>query len=55
MDPPASPAQVVVLARRAADLGAIANDQAWHDLPGGTGRRVWSDSYVNVLSVLKLR
>ena len=54
VEPPASPAQVVVLARRTADLATLAGDEAWADLPAPSGRRVWSDSYVNILSVLKL-
>ena len=54
-EPPASPAQVVVLARRAADLATLAGDEAWADLPAPSGRRMWSDSYVNILSVLMLR
>lgn len=55
VEPPAAPAQVVVLARRLADLDTLVSSEAWAVLPEATGQRVWSDSYVNILSVLRLR
>lgn len=48
----ASPARLALLARREADLGAMATDPNWKALPTRAGDRVWSDDYVNILSVL---
>jgi hypothetical protein len=41
-----------VLARNEADLGALATDPRWKPFPDTSGARVWTDDYVNILSVI---
>ena len=38
----------VAVARDDADLGSLAMDERWSDLPGTGGGRVWTDDYANV-------
>lgn len=48
----ASSAEVIVLARQDRDLGTLASDNRWRALKPRDGERLWSDDYVNILSVL---
>lgn len=48
-----APSDWVLLARRAADLGPLANDPRWKPLPSERGTRVWTDDYSNVLRVIR--
>jgi hypothetical protein len=41
-----------VLARSASDLGTLARDPRWQPMPPVTKGRVWSDDYVDILSVI---
>jgi spermidine synthase len=43
----------ILLARDTAHLGALAADGRWRALVPSAGRRVWSDDYSNVFSVLR--
>lgn len=47
------PSDWVLMARRAAGLGPLANDPRWRPLPPEPGARVWTDDYSNVLSVMR--
>src|SRR6266545_595676 len=42
----------VALARRPADLGAVASDPNWQPCSHGRGSRPWTDDYSNVLTAL---
>jgi SAM-dependent methyltransferase len=48
-----APSRWVVMARRGSDLGALATAPEWRRLAPDRGRRVWTDQYSNVLSVLR--
>lgn len=48
-----SPSEWAVLARGEADLGLLATDPRWRKLPPLTKGRVWSDDYVDILSVIR--
>jgi hypothetical protein len=56
-EPPAesliSPSEWEVLARDEADLGSLAMDVRWHPLPTLPEGRVWTDDYVDILSVIR--
>ena len=45
----------VVLARHASDLGALASDPRWQPLRGQPDRRLWTDDFSSILSVLRWR
>ena len=45
----------VVLARHPSDLGALARDPRWIPLPGQPGKRLWTDDFSRILSVLRWR
>ena len=45
----------VVLARQPSDLGALARDPRWIPLPGQPGKRLWTDDFSSILSVLRWR
>ncbi|HVK54228.1 MAG TPA: fused MFS/spermidine synthase [Burkholderiales bacterium] len=47
------PARLIVLARNNEALGDIAKQSGWRELIARPGSRVWSDDYVNILSVLE--
>jgi len=47
------PSHWVVLARDAADYGALANDSFARQLTGSAGDQVWTDDFSNILSVFK--
>jgi hypothetical protein len=47
-----SPAWLALLARHEEDFGAIAEDTRWRPLISRPESRVWTDDYVNVLSVI---
>jgi hypothetical protein len=48
-----SPSEWAVLARNEADLGSLATDLRWQPLPVLTKGRVWTDDYVDILSVIR--
>lgn len=48
----ASPAELVVLAKNPASLGALAKSSEWTHLPSDPTARVWTDDYVNILRAL---
>ncbi|MDQ7248565.1 spermidine synthase [Dongia sedimenti] len=48
-----SPSEWAVLARGEPDLGTLAADPRWQKLPPLTEARVWSDDYVDILSVIR--
>jgi hypothetical protein len=48
-----TPSQWAVFARTDADLLSLASDARWLRLPDAAGRRVWTDDYVDILSVLR--
>jgi hypothetical protein len=50
-----SPSEWVVLARDPADLGALARDPRWSPLPTQPSRRLWTDDFSSILSVLRWR
>jgi hypothetical protein len=41
------------MARDASDLEPLTAEKDWHALAPQAGKRVWSDQYSNVLSVLR--
>ncbi|MGH9943566.1 MAG: spermidine synthase, partial [Pyrinomonadaceae bacterium] len=47
------PSQWAVVARRSEDLGALAEDARWRKLESDPNRRVWTDDFSNIVSVLK--
>ena len=47
-----SPSEWAVLARNESDLGALAADTRWQPLPDASNTQVWTDDYVNILSVI---
>ena len=47
-----SPSEWAVLARDEADLGPLVSDSRWQKFPDATATRVWTDDYVNILSVI---
>jgi hypothetical protein len=47
-----SPSEWAVLARAEPDLGPLAADPRWRAFPDASGPRVWTDDYVNILSVI---
>jgi hypothetical protein len=47
-----SPSEWAVLARAESDLGALAGDSRWRPFPDASGTQVWTDDYVNILSVI---
>ncbi len=49
-----APSRWVVLAHAAADLGSIPHEQGWRRLAPDASKRLWTDQYSNVLSVLRL-
>ncbi len=48
------PSQYLVMARTAGDLGPIATNPEWTEIPQRAGTAVWTDQYCNILSVLKV-
>ena len=48
------PSEWVVIGRRPDDLGSLASDSRWKPLTAQPGRRVWTDDFSDILSVLKL-
>jgi SAM-dependent methyltransferase len=53
--PMISPSVWVVLAHRAAEIGAVTRLAGWAALPAGGDLRVWTDDFTDVLSVVKWR
>jgi hypothetical protein len=47
-----SPSEWAVMARAEADLGPLSTDPRWQPFPDASGTRVWTDDYVNILSVI---
>ncbi|MDQ3756189.1 MAG: fused MFS/spermidine synthase, partial [Acidobacteriota bacterium] len=47
------PSLWTVLARRPADFGSLAQDTRWRRLEGNSERKVWTDDFSNVVSILK--
>jgi hypothetical protein len=47
-----SPSEWAVLVRAEADLGPLLADPRWRTFPDASGTRVWTDDYVNILSVI---
>jgi spermidine synthase len=45
----------VVVARNAADLGALASDTRWSHMQASPKTPVWTDDFSNILSVLSVR
>jgi hypothetical protein len=50
-----SASEWAIFARRDSDLGALATDSRWQTLPLAGDRRVWTDDYANILSVIRWR
>jgi spermidine synthase len=48
-----APSRWVVMARSAADLGPLPRQQGWRRLEPDAGKRLWTDQYSDVLSVLR--
>lgn len=48
-----SPSEWAVLARDEADLGSLATNARWQPLPKLAEGRVWTDDYVDILSVIR--
>jgi hypothetical protein len=48
-----SSSEWALLARSENDLAAVAVDPRWQTLPRASGSRVWSDDYVDILSVIR--
>jgi hypothetical protein len=48
-----APSDWAIFARAEADLGAAAIDSRWRKLPPAGGRRVWTDDYADILSVIR--
>jgi hypothetical protein len=48
-----TPSQWVVLARREADLGAMAQDERWGRPAVDPSAALWTDSFSNILDALK--
>jgi hypothetical protein len=51
--PGKEPSHWVVVARRPEDLAALAADGRWRPLGGDTRRRLWTDDYSNIVTILK--
>jgi spermidine synthase len=49
-----APSRWVVMARTPADLGRLPSDREWRKLGPDRSKRLWTDQYSNVLSVLRL-
>jgi hypothetical protein len=49
----AYPSEWVVLVHQVADLGTLATDARWKQLPSRAGYRPWTDDYSNVFSVIR--
>jgi hypothetical protein len=47
-----SPSEWAVLARAETDLGPLTTDPRWQPFPDAAETRVWTDDYVNILSVI---
>jgi hypothetical protein len=43
----------VVLARRVEDLGSLAANPNWRRMTSDAHRRVWTDDYSNIVSVIR--
>jgi spermidine synthase len=50
-----SPSHWVVLARRRADLGALADDPRWHALTAQPDKTLWTDDFSSILQVVRWR
>ncbi|HEY7250606.1 MAG TPA: fused MFS/spermidine synthase [Methylomirabilota bacterium] len=50
-----SPSHWVVLARRRADLGALADDPRWHLLVPQLDKTLWTDDFSSILQVIRWR
>jgi hypothetical protein len=48
-----SPSEWAVLVRQESDLGPLASDSRWRPLPPASGQSVWTDDYVDILSVIR--
>jgi hypothetical protein len=48
-----SQSEWAVLARDESDLGALAADPRWQPFPDASGTKVWTDDYVDILSVIR--
>lgn len=51
--PGKEPSHWVVVARRPEDLAALSTDARWHPLEGDPRRRLWTDDYSNIVTILK--
>jgi hypothetical protein len=51
--PGKEPSHWVVVARRAEDLAALAADARWRPLEADPRRRLWTDDYSNIVTILK--
>lgn len=49
----ATPAHVVVMARRTEDLGLLATHAAWRTPPVSSETPVWTDQYSNIMAILR--
>jgi len=49
------PSQWIVMARTAADLGALTADDRWSPLAATASTPLWTDDFSNILSVLRVR
>ncbi|MDT7542126.1 MAG: hypothetical protein QOE33_2030 [Acidobacteriota bacterium] len=47
--------QWIAVARTSGDLATLAKDARWYQLTSYMSRRVWTDDYSNIVSVIKLR
>jgi hypothetical protein len=51
--PGKEPSHWVVVARRPEDLAALTADARWRTLEGDPARRLWTDDYSNIVTILK--
>ena len=51
--PGKEPSHWVVVARLPQDLAALTTDARWRPLEGDPGRRLWTDDYSNIVTILK--
>ncbi len=48
-----APSRWAVMARAAADLGSLTENEDWREVHGQPGVRLWTDDYANLFSVLR--
>lgn len=51
--PGLSPSEWAIFARQEKDLGSLSTDPRWQNVPPAPDRRVWTDDYADILSVIR--